>query len=129
MEAKRSIDVEGVRWPDDGSCRYVSVPSVRECGCIPTGVSGETDGAVENALPNDDLDLNAEGPAENAARGAEDVRGVYSGGGSAISEVSTELDDTDGACWDDSETCEVMSNPTGRESDEEIYGAMCHVPW
>lgn len=62
--AKWSIDAEGARSPDDGNCRHGSTPRVRECECIPAGVSGESDGAVENALLNGDLDFDAEGPAD-----------------------------------------------------------------
>lgn len=73
VEAKRSIEAEGViRSPDDGECRHGSAARVHECRCAPTGVSGESYCAVENALPND-LELDAEDPADGAARRVKDV--------------------------------------------------------
>lgn len=46
---------------------------------------------------------------KSAPRAAENVHNVYSGEFSAILEVGTELGDTNGACWDDSETCDEVT--------------------
>lgn len=76
-----------------------------------SGISGNS--AVENALPDDEMELHAEDPAESAPKESEHVQDLYTKGLFDVSERSTALGDKDKACWDDSETREVVSNPTG----------------